>query len=132
MQVINEQPTNGIYEKAKKLWGVDWSNVVFTYGDIIYARVDPTPDLMEHEKIHSRQQLRMGKDKWWERFFVDKLFRYNQEVEAYKAQYRWCVSNIPDRNRRARYLHYFAKSLSGSMYGNMCTHGDAMRVIKEG
>jgi hypothetical protein len=112
-------PPDGIYERAREIFGVDFNKgVVFTVGDTIHSK-DPIPaHLYEHEKIHVFQQLGYtgGTEAWWEKYFEDVDFRYSQEVEAYKAQYRYFCTIYKDRNKRAVFLHQILGHLK-TMYG---------------
>ena len=62
--------------------------VIFTYGDMIYCNQELSIGLCAHELTHVFQQLKMGKEKWWEQYLKDDKFRLEQEVEAYRQQYR--------------------------------------------
>lgn len=125
-----ELPPKEIYNRAVELFGIDFEKgTTFTVGDTIYSKGEISPDLLEHEKVHIKQQA-SGWREWWERYFTDTAFRTTQELEAYQEQYRWVLKNIKDRNERARYLMFFAQSLSGKMYGNVLSLQDAMFFIK--
>lgn len=128
---IVDYPPEGIYEKCRELWGVDFDRgTVFTYGDTIHSKRPLTEDLIQHELTHVRQQTAIGKEKWWDEYFSDDHFRYTQELEAYRAQYKWVRDNVKDRNIQARLLDSYARLLSGEMYGNIMTWNEAVSVIK--
>jgi len=129
-KISKELPPKEIYDRAVKVFGVDFEKgVTFTVGDTIYSKGEISPDLLEHEKVHIEQQ-KEGWREWWERYFTDPGFRTSQELQAYKKQYNWVLKNINDRNEKARYLMFFAQSLSGKMYGNVLSLQDAMFFIK--
>jgi len=125
-----ELPPKEIYDRAVELFGIDFEKgTTFTVGDTIYSKEEISPDLLEHEKVHIKQQ-QSGWKEWWEKYFTDPEFRTSQELEAYQEQYRWVLKNIKDRNQRARYLMFFSQSLSGKMYGNILSLKDALFFIK--
>lgn len=106
-------------------------NVVFTYGNTIYNPGKGNIDkfLYYHEKVHFYQQGE-NPEEWWGRYLIDPQFRLNQELEAYRAQYKYYCEEVKDRNWRVKYLYGLAKNLCGSSYGNIITHSEAMRAIK--
>lgn len=113
-------PPAGIYERARDMFGVDFrQGVVFTVGDTIHANKFPlSADLYEHEKTHVIQQRAYngGPEAWWERYFDDVYFRYSQEIEAYRVQYKFYCMNTKDRNRRAVFLHHILGHIT-KIYG---------------
>lgn len=107
-------------------------NTVFTYGDALYApNINFTlpQDLIVHEETHTRQQ---GEDPagWWDRYLVDPAFRLEQEVEAYRNQYRFYCKNHKGRNERFNFLRIIASDLASPMYGNLIGFLDATNRIK--
>lgn len=92
-----------VYEKCHEQFGVNWSKgVIITYGDTIYCKYDLTPDKIAHESVHVKQQSKMDKDVWWDRYFSDSKFRLQQELEAYRAEANFIRRTVGDRNDRAR------------------------------
>lgn len=129
--IKHEHPPAAIYDRAVKEFGVNYEDgVVFTVGDIVYTKYEISEDLQEHELVHVKQQKELGVSIWWERFFADPIFRLEQEVEAYRTQYKWIERHFHDRNARHYYLNAFAGFLSGPMYGKLVSHKDAMNLIK--
>lgn len=115
---FSTKPPEGIYQKARDMFGVDFrQGAVFTVGNVIHSNKFPlSADLYQHELVHVEQQTTIGAEIWWERFFTDIYFRYSQETEAYRAQYKFLCSQVKDRNKR----FYFANSivnLMKTMYG---------------
>lgn len=127
-----EIPPAGIYEKARDMFGVDFrQGVVFTVGDTIYSQTFPlTPDLMVHEKTHVTQQDNYdgGAYAWWDRYFEDTYFRYSQDIEAYRNQYKHLCTMFKDRNKQAKLLQVIISHLR-TMYG--FNEFDAMRMRKD-
>lgn len=103
---------------------------IFCYGDTIYNpfNIEITPDLDIHEQVHSQQQ---GNDVegWWNRYIQDEKFRLEQEVAAYGHQYKFLKERIPKRFYIYG-LETMAMALSGEMYGNLVTYGQAESRIR--
>ena len=109
-------------------------STVFAYGDRIYTGelVEPvlSRDLVVHERTHFAQQERAGgPEAWWRRYLDDPVFRLEQEVEAYRAQYQ-ALSDLP-RSERRRLLAHFCKTLASSMYGGLVTKEQARALITQ-
>lgn len=85
--------------------------------------------LIEHETTHSRQQTQMGAGPWWSRWLDSPEFRLEQEVEAYRAQYRFACGLGASRQVRRRLLRQLAKDLSGPMYGHIVTLAGALELL---
>jgi len=117
---FSTRPPQGIYEKARDEFGVDFrKGAVFTVGDVIHCESFPLPDhLYEHEKVHVIQQSNYdgGYVEWWNRYFEDPYFRYTQELEAYRTQYKFFCSKVKDRNQRFKFLNHIATHLT-TLYG---------------
>lgn len=115
-------PPVGIYEKCRDKFKVDFrKGVVFTVGDTIHAMRFPLPaDLYEHEKTHVIQQSNYagGWTAWWDRYLDDPYFRYTQEIEAYRNQYKYFCSQVRDRNTRAKFLYQITHQMM-TMYGEI-------------
>ena len=120
-----------VYDRCVQLWGVSFKNTVFTYGNTIHTKNDLSNDLLAHELVHVRQQTKMDKDEWWMRYFADPQFRLEQEVEAYRAQYKWFVNNLTDREGIAKMLVWLASLLSGEMYGKIISRGEAIKLLSK-
>ena len=130
--IKNTPPTDFyIYERAKKQFGVNfYEGIVFTVGQNIHSILDLTPDLIVHEQTHIRQQLFYGIEKWWDRYFIDNQFRFEQELEAYRAQYKFIKKHTQNRFIVFKHLQNSAFCLSGKMYGNICDFNKAFLLIK--
>lgn len=106
------RPISELPDVIKDKWGTPLG-VCFTYGDLIYADIDVLPkDVQIHENVHKRQQQKPYE--WWERYNIDKKFRYEQELEAYRAQYKYLKSI--NKTKAFDMAKIFAKQLSGDMY----------------
>lgn len=128
MKIVNERPP--IYDGATAVFGTIPDSVVFAYGDTIYnpSGQSLSEDIIAHEEIHELQQ---GENPaaWWEAYLSDAEFRLDQELAAYRHQYRFMLKNEPDREKRNLALLHFAKSLSGPIYGNLMSRDEAMSQI---
>ena len=106
---------------------------VYTYGNTIYVPSgNPIlEEILEHEKVHIKQQTEMDKDKWWERFLTDEYFRIEQEVEAYAVQYRFMCNKYKDRNHRDKILRNYGGTLGSPTYGSVIGGMKAMQMIRD-
>lgn len=131
MKILKENPPN--YGIVSKTFDLSGKKVVFTYGDTIYnpGGYNIPPDLIVHEEIHSKQQ---GSEpgKWWDRYLTDVIFRLTQELEAYHSQYKFVDSMSVPKRVVKNFLTKLALDLSGPMYGNIITAGEAEIKIKSG
>jgi hypothetical protein len=133
IKISTKKPPQWILDEVKEKFDVDWTdNIIFTYGDLITSHTGiMSEDLSHHEPHHTKQQEAFGgADKWWREYLNNETFRYNQELECYRKQYRWVKNNIKDRNLAFNLFINYAKSLSGKMYGNVVDINKAMREIK--
>jgi hypothetical protein len=130
MKIINTPPPN--YKEIQSHFpDADFNNgVLFTYGDTCYCK-DISADLIAHEETHTKQQTAKGMTpkKWWAKYFKDPKFRLDQELEAYKNQWKFIQKHINDRENKARLLHHIGLSLSGKIYGNIITYTEAKNLI---
>lgn len=130
MKIEQNNPPN--YDEIALYFDIEGKPVVFAYGDTLY---NPSgnfiPDhLMVHEEVHSRQQGIEVKE-WWDRYLIDPDFRLEQEVEAYRAQYKFLSKQTRNRELLFQFLNKFSKDLSGPIYGHMIDYETAKRLIKE-
>ncbi len=132
MEIVKgEYPPN--YKAIAKAFKIkDKKGVVFTYGDELFVPSGGTPDkyLLRHEETHQRQQNAMGVEVWWELYLKDPEFRYNQELEAYRNQYK-SMGDLPIEARMS-YLEHISTDLAGPIYGNLMTVAEARAVITDG
>lgn len=107
--------------------------VFFTYGDTIYNPSGlPIPgEIVEHERVHMKQQKEMGPDIWWGKFLRDPKFRAEQEAEGYARQYSVMAQRLSGQNQKFNYLKHLAELLSGPMYGNCISYMSAILLIRK-
>jgi len=109
-------------------------NEIFAWGGVIYNPGGGALSraLIEHEKVHFRQQEEVGgPEAWWARYLADPAFRLDVEMEAHIVEFR-VYSEDNGRAARRRYLKVLAGRLSSPMYGGLITRKAASVRIKEG
>lgn len=128
MKISKEKPPN--YDKILTFFDVKDKNVVFAYGDTIYAPNggDIAEHLVVHEAIHSKQQ-NTDPEGWWQRYLVDGAFRLDQEVQAYATQYTYIKRLYPVRVSD-EFLDEIARDLSSAIYGNIVDFHKAHSLIR--
>lgn len=129
MKIVHTPPPN--YEAIRKAFpAADFdAGTIFTYGDEVFTK-KPLPDHLEaHEAVHTRQQTDPAA--WWDRYLVDTAFRFDQELEAYRAQWQFVLKHYRNREERAYILHAISRDLAGPMYGNIISQSDARRLIED-
>lgn len=137
MNLSPTDPPHNIRERCEAQFDLTGLKPVFTYEDTIYfpysngESFDVDQFLLAHEMTHTVQQ---GKDPegWWEKYLTSPEFRFSQELEAYQNHYKAYKDVLRDRNALNMQLHRLASYLCGPMYGSLCTHTEAMRLIKTG
>lgn len=134
MNVVHGKPPN--WDELLKFFpDANPMQLVVTYGDTIYLcqpHMKMYPDLLAHEGTHVRQQTNMGAGAWWNRYYTENEFRFEQEIEAFRAQYLCRMKEVKDRNKLAQFLSERARCLSSPMYGSMVKYADAMKLIRNG
>jgi hypothetical protein len=113
--------------------------VMFCWGVSLYVpdgRPVPPSLLQAHEPVHSARQLKMGVEKWWQRYIVDPAFRLAEEIPAHRAEYQWWVNAPEGRDRKAGFrckadymLFQIAQRLSSPLYGRLVSIFEAKRLI---
>lgn len=119
-----------IYYTCNKLFGVEWDDgVIFTYGDTVYCKEELSTEMKVHEATHVEQQKYVGAKAWWDQYLIDPKFRLEQELEAYRNQYRYMQAITKDRNKLFKIRHKILMHISSSMYGNMISYSEAMKLL---
>ena len=128
MKILYEYPPN--IDKIREVFPLH-KGVIFTYGDTIYNpdKGKITSELIKHEETHEKQQGN-NIDEWWNKYLNDKKFRLEQEIEAYRNQYKYILENY-NRQMRKLLLKDIAKHLSSAMYGYLISEEDATEIIKK-
>lgn len=121
-----------VWGTLQERYGVSWDRTVVAYGDTIHSARLPLPaDIEVHERVHLRQQgyTQAGAAVWWKKYLDDPQFRYEQELEAYRAQYQFLRKTVKDRNALTQRTHKLAQLLSSPMYGEVVTLSEALKEI---
>ena len=132
-EIVDGYPPN--IEKIKAVFPLR-TGFVYTYGNVIYAptialSVMKDLPLVAHERRHMRQQ-KGDPAGWWERYLVDREWRFKQELECYQVQYKRFKRLTRSEEIKKRYLNEIAGFLSGDMYGNLVERDEAMAAIRTG
>lgn len=112
-------------KEFKAQFAINEEEVAFPYKGKIYSNKELTEDLVEHEKVHFKQQEEIGADEWVKEYLSNPTFRVNMEVEAYKHQ----LSLHKDKNIKEATRIQIAKALSSPMYGNVLTYKEAYSKV---
>ncbi len=129
MKISNHFPPN-YAEFLKHFPSLPSQKPIFCYGETIYNPYERTitPDLEVHEKVHSERQGNFV-EVWYEKYFRDPGFRLEEEVMAYGTQYAFIKQHM--RGELLNWgLENMAAALSGELYGNLCTFGEAKSKIR--
>ena len=133
MKISDKEPPYQLLRQCQEKFDLTGKQPCFMVGDTLYnpfkGHIDET--LIAHETVHGMQQ---GDDilGWWHKYLEDKDFRFKQELEAYRVQYRVGKEIISDRNEVARLLFRISADLSSPMYGSMVGRIEALKLIKKG
>ena len=107
--------------------------VIYTYGDTIFnpGRVDIPPSLLAHEEVHSKRQGTNPDiiEEWWNRYLVDKQFRFDEELLAHQEEFRWYINSSLKEKRVA--LNYIARRLSSPLYGKLTDIKQAKAILEK-
>ncbi len=101
-EIRAENPPN--IATLRKAFGLT-GNEIFAWDGVIYnpGGGGLTRALIEHEKVHFRQQREVGgPEVWWGRFIVDPAWRLEQELEATAVEFKVYSEDYgrPQRGRR--------------------------------
>ncbi len=129
MEILIEQPP--ILDKILKAGMKPQKTTIFAYKGKIYnpSGVDIPADILVHEEVHLKRQ-EGAEDDWYDKYLTDKEFRLNEEILAFREQYKFYCEMVRDRNLRARYLHSLAKNLSSEVYGGIIKLDEAINKLK--
>lgn len=123
------------YPILKRKFPAISARTVIAYGAKIHQRtLDPiTPDLNVHEHVHLYRQKfsRFWGTIWWMKYIYSPSFRFEEELIAYREQYRFAKANVKDKNMLNRCLVHYASELSSELYGNLCTQQQASELIQK-
>lgn len=124
-----------VYDAAIKKFGgaADFNKgIVYTYGDTVHVKKGVLRDDVEaHETVHVVQQTKYpgGAEAWWKRYMEDPKFCLDQELEAYRAQYKFVLKNYHKR-QHFEMLKFYAECLC-KIYDLKIGMFEAMNLIKK-
>jgi hypothetical protein len=106
------------------------AHATYAYGERIYnpSGKEMPPDIILHEEMHRRQQGD-NPEAWWDQYLFDPAFRYEQELEAYGAQYAFAKAHGIRGKMLAALLDSMATALSRD-YGVDISFGAAASKIR--
>ena len=109
---------------------------IFTWNDTIYnpSGAKLPQWLIAHESVHMQQQAE-DPESWWTRYLVDPQWRFEQELEAHRAEFNvYCISPgaLMNRNKKRAFLKALARRLSSPIYGRCATYQQCRMAIKRG
>lgn len=119
-----------VFKRAHEVFDLTEKKPIFAYGGKIWNPYNGGMDdaIVAHEMVHLEQQGE-DSDGWWEKYFTDPAFRLEQEIPAYKVQYREMKKTISNYSVLALHKARMCKDLSGPMYGNAIGYAAAFRAI---
>lgn len=105
---------------------------MFTYFDSIYTNHKISEDYYIHEMAHFVRQGN-GENEvlaktWWDSYCKSKEFRYQEELIAYREQYKYMKTKL-NKPQLFEYGRYLAAELSSEKYGNLCDNLHALHAI---
>lgn len=105
---------------------------IFAYDQVIYnpGGGELTDSLIAHENVHFKQQALTSPDEWWERFILDGPFRFEQELEAHRMEFRVACLGVRDRNDINAIHAHIAQKLASPLYGQMIGYRKAMSLLR--
>lgn len=90
-------------------------DTVIAYDNTIYSNHELYPDVLEHEKVHLKQQKKYGLDTFTKKYLNDKKFRLEMEAQAFKAQF----DSIEDVGLRDAVIQDSIIALTSGLYGKV-------------
>lgn len=90
-------------------------DTVIAYDGNIYSNKPLYPDVLEHEKVHLKQQKEHGLVNFTNKYLNNRAFRLEMEAEAYKVQ----LESIKDLELREAVRKDIIIGLMSGLYGKM-------------
>ena len=129
MKIVQEYPPN--FSEIKSVLNPDKS-MIYCLGDTIYnpSGGEVFEDILVHEKYHEKQQKEWTSPEiWWTKYLLDKVFREEQEIEAFAAQYAYVRNHSPKASVLYECLQELAGNLS-TLYRVNLSFGEASSKIR--
>jgi hypothetical protein len=102
-------------------------DTVIAYDNVIYADRELYPDVIEHEKVHFKQQKKHGLETFTKKYLNDKKFRLEMEKEAYLHQ----LKCIEDKDLREAVRKDCINGLTSGLYGKISKEEAEAMLPKE-
>lgn len=105
--------------------------VAVAFGRVVFANQNFSEDFKIHEETHLIQQRRsyVFATLWWVRYLFSKKFRFSQELEAFRRQYRH-IKEFGGKDRFNAKVG-LAHALSSPLYGNIVSASEAMKLLEQ-
>lgn len=89
MKIVIGYPKN--WDKINEKFKFKDEKFLLTLGDTLYnpSNIEIGKSYMVHEEFHSKRQLRMGLEKYIQKYLNDPLFRFVEELLAYRIQWNF-------------------------------------------
>ena len=104
--------------------------IAVAFGRRIYTNNVIDQSFTVHEETHLIQQRYsyIVAVIWWIRYIASKEFRFSQELEAFRRQYKFIKTSKHYNHKLA--LENLGQALASPLYGKICTKHKAMELIK--
>lgn len=120
-----------IYGELKKKFGVNWDkDLIIAWDGKIHSKGDIWPQKIVHEQVHLKQQEKLGNEAWWKLYLESDVFRFQEELLAYRAEANFIKKYIKNREDKFHIIREIAKNFSGETYGNLVNFDEAMKLIQ--
>lgn len=120
-----------IYYQLRDKFKVSWDDgIIIADSPKLHCKFEIPPEKLVHEAVHIRRQNEIGRDLWWELYLSKDTFRLEEEVLAYKAEWKFLEKAINNREIRYQLLLEIASHLSSFIYGNIVDQKEAIKLIK--
>ena len=124
-RVLIEKPP--VYDRCVHAFGEETivgKPIIWSWGDVIYnpTDIDIPRELLAHEAVHGVRQLAQGLEQWWDKYLINRDFRFEEEKLAHRAEWQYLAKWGQGSAER---LGLIAKRLASPLYGNMLHLDDA-------
>ena len=112
-----------VYDRCVAMFGeavIVGKPVIWSWGATIYnpTDIDIPRELLVHEAVHGERQEAIDVHRWWDQYLSDRLFRYEEERLAHRAEWRAIVKRGAGRDLSGQF-NAIAGRLAGPLYGSV-------------